>query len=89
MHNTCAESVALVSRLSGMLSGYDGADVVVAPPFTALAAVASFTVGTARSEIRHAAPRASTERPPAGKRQSSTYARMDGWMVHRVTLARL
>ena len=41
MHNTCAESVALVSRLTGMLSGLAGLDVVVAPPFTALTAVAS------------------------------------------------
>ncbi len=41
MHNTGAESVALVSRLTGMLSGLSGVDVVVAPPFTALAAVAA------------------------------------------------
>jgi triosephosphate isomerase len=41
MHNTCAESVTLVSRLTGMLSGLAGVDVVVAPPFTALTAVAS------------------------------------------------
>ena len=41
MHNTCAESVALVSRLAGMLSGLAGVDVVVAPPFTALTAVTS------------------------------------------------
>lgn len=41
MHNTCAESVALVSRLTGMLSDLRGVEVVVAPPFTALSAVAS------------------------------------------------
>ncbi len=41
MHNTCAESVELVSRLNGMLSDLSGVDVVVAPPFTALTAVAA------------------------------------------------
>src|SRR5512137_1079460 len=41
MHNTCAESAALVSRLTDMLSGLSGVDVAVAPPFTALTAVAS------------------------------------------------
>lgn len=41
MHNTCTESVALVSRLSGLLADLADVDVVVAPPFTALASVAA------------------------------------------------
>lgn len=45
MHNTCAESVELVSRLNGMLSNLTGVDVVVAPPFTALTSVAAVLKG--------------------------------------------
>jgi len=41
MHNSCAESVALVSRLAAMFSDLSGVDVVVAPPYTALTAVAA------------------------------------------------
>jgi len=46
MHKTCAESVELVSRLKELISGVDQVEVVVAPPYTALAAVADAIKGS-------------------------------------------
>ena len=46
MHNSCTESVALVSRLVPMVSALTGVDVVVAPPYTALTAVAAALAGS-------------------------------------------
>jgi len=41
MNNSCAESVELVSQLKAMLADSKEIDIVVAPPFTALGAVAT------------------------------------------------
>lgn len=46
MNNNGSESVALVGQLKGMLADASGVDVVVAPPFTALGAVAAALTGT-------------------------------------------
>jgi triosephosphate isomerase len=46
MNNNCAESVELVSQLKDMLSDSKEIDIVVAPPFTALGAVAAVLKGS-------------------------------------------
>jgi triosephosphate isomerase len=46
MNNNSAESVELVSRLKEMISGVKAVEVVVAPPYTALGAVATAIKGT-------------------------------------------
>lgn len=52
MHFTVAEAVALLEELKGRISRFDDREVVVAPPFTALAGVGSALAG---SPIRLAA----------------------------------
>jgi triosephosphate isomerase len=46
MNNSCAESVELVSQLKDILSARKEIDIVVAPPFTALGAVAAVLKGS-------------------------------------------
>ena len=46
MNNSCAESVELVSQLKDILSASKEIDIVVAPPFTALGAVAAVLKGS-------------------------------------------
>jgi len=46
MNNDCAESVELVSQLKTMLADSKEIDIVVAPPFTALGAVAAVLKGS-------------------------------------------
>jgi triosephosphate isomerase len=46
MNNNCAESVELVSQLKDMLSDSKEIDIVVAPPFTVLGAVAAVLKGS-------------------------------------------
>jgi len=46
MNNNCSESVALVSQLKAMLADSKEIDIVVAPPFTALGAVATVVKGS-------------------------------------------
>ena len=46
MHFTVAEAVALAEELKTGISRFDDREVVVAPPFTALAAVASALAGS-------------------------------------------
>jgi triosephosphate isomerase len=46
MHKNVSESVALVSQLKEMVADAKGVEVVVAPPFTALAAVAQVLKGS-------------------------------------------
>jgi triosephosphate isomerase len=46
MNNNCAESVKLVSQLRDMLSDSKEIDIAVAPPFTALGAVAAVLKGS-------------------------------------------
>ena len=46
MNNSCAESVELVSQLTAMLADRKAIDIVVAPPFTALGAVATVVKGS-------------------------------------------
>ena len=52
MHFTADEAVALVKEFNKGITRFDGREVVVAPPFTALAGVASALAG---SPIRLAA----------------------------------
>ena len=46
MHKNVSESIALVSQLKEMVADAKGVEVVVAPPFTALAAVAQVLKGS-------------------------------------------
>jgi triosephosphate isomerase len=46
MHKTAREAVELTSALSARLTGVSGVDIVVCPPFTALADVGRALVGT-------------------------------------------
>jgi triosephosphate isomerase len=46
MNNSCAESVELVSQLKDILSARKEIDIAVAPPFTALGAVAAVLKGS-------------------------------------------
>jgi len=46
MHKTVAESVALVRELRDLVGGIDGVRVAVAPPFTAVHAVAQLLTGS-------------------------------------------
>jgi triosephosphate isomerase len=46
MNNSCAESVELVSQFKDILSASKEIDIVVAPPFTALGAVAAVLKGS-------------------------------------------
>ena len=46
MNNSCAESVELVSQLKDKISARKEIDIVVAPPFTALGAVAAVLKGS-------------------------------------------
>jgi triosephosphate isomerase len=46
MNNNCAESIELVSQLKDMLADTTEIDMVVAPPFTALGAVAAVLKGS-------------------------------------------
>ncbi len=46
MYKTEAEAVDTVTRLAAAIAGVDGVEVMLAPPFTALSAVARETAGT-------------------------------------------
>jgi triosephosphate isomerase len=41
MHKTCTEAVATAEQLAQQVAGIDSVDVMIAPPFTAIAAVAA------------------------------------------------
>jgi len=59
MNKTAAEAQALVAALRPELAGLDGVEVVLCPPFTALAAVGAAIQGTAielGAQNMHAAP---------------------------------